>query len=125
MYATIARSIELVAKKMVGSLRAGDWKTVSEIVETNVALNHALGSTGPHRMLIWNPATLAVMDLVKKIRDQTKTRIFYAVNSGPSIFVYVHNEDARRVKRKLSRLGLPLFESSISAGAFATSRHLF
>src|ERR1044072_4247966 len=46
MYKMIAHKIEPQAKKVVRILSAGDWETAGKLVETNVALNHALISTG-------------------------------------------------------------------------------
>lgn len=125
LYSVIDQIVEVQASNVIEAMGASDWASVGELVETNVALNHALISTGPTRLSVWTPLTMAVMDKVKQLRNRTKARGFYALNSGPSIFVYVHREDADRVKEHLARFGLPLFESRIGGGAIPTEHHLF
>lgn len=83
------------------ALRARDLDALSAVMERSTMRMHAsaLGAAPP--VLYWEPATLAVVRAVERIRSDGVSCGF-TMDAGPNVKVFCHGRDVSRVTRELS-----------------------
>jgi diphosphomevalonate decarboxylase len=89
-----------------------DFPSLARVVELDSDLMHAVMMTSSPPLLYWQPATLAVMQAVRKWR-QAGLAVCYTIDAGPNVHVLCPSEQAQDVTTRLERL--PGVESVLSA----------
>ena len=81
-----------------------DFTAFEEIVELDSNLMHSVMMTSQPALFYWQPATLAVMQLVREMRSKGMP-VCYTIDAGPNIHVITEAAESERVADLLR--GLP------------------
>jgi len=85
------------------ALLARDFEQFAEVVERDSNLMHAVMMTSRPPLFYWLPATLAVMDQVRRWRDEG-LRVCYTLDAGPNVHCICVRSDAERVSKGLQSM---------------------
>jgi diphosphomevalonate decarboxylase len=77
-----------------------DFDSFAKIVELDSNLMHAVMMTSQPSLLYWEPATLAVMQAVVKLRE-SGIPVCYTIDAGPNVHVLTPSESAPRILSEL------------------------
>lgn len=124
LYDVVRKLSTRAAKNAIGALRSGNIWKLGNLVEQQMSYNLALLSTGPSRLLMWHPETLSVAYSLKEARSREHP-VFFAMNSGPSLFCYAPQSSLERVRDMLNNLNRPIFVCRPTTGARIIPEHLF
>jgi diphosphomevalonate decarboxylase len=80
-----------------------DFESFAGIIEHDSNLMHAVMMTSHPALFYWEPATLAVMDMVRTWRKDGLP-VAYTIDAGPNVHVICPQERAGEVREKLSTL---------------------
>lgn len=96
-----AQDDDLVAMRR--AIAADDLAEIGRIAEENCLRMHATGFAARPPVVFWTPATMAVMDEVRRLRDEG-TLAFFTIDAGPQVKVLCRPRDADRVAAALERV---------------------
>jgi diphosphomevalonate decarboxylase len=82
------------------AILARDFSALTEVVELDSHLMHAVMMTSSPPLFYWQPATLAVMQAVRDWRIDGM-RACYTIDAGPNVHVLCPSEDAAEVATRL------------------------
>lgn len=100
--ARVARAQERVAVCRSAILNR-DFATFADVVEHDSNLMHAVMMTSRPPLFYWHPATLTVMDAVRRWRADG-LRVCYTLDAGPNVHCITVAEDAAEVQQRLGTL---------------------
>jgi diphosphomevalonate decarboxylase len=89
-----------------------DFDAFAEIVELDSNLMHAVMMTSQPQLFYWQPATLAVIQAVKELR-QDGTPVCYTIDAGPNVHVLTPGDHAPGVIANL--INIPGVNEVLSA----------
>lgn len=87
-------------RAMRRAIAARDLAEVGRIAEENCLRMHATGFAARPPVVFWSPATLAVMDAVRALRDDG-TGAWFTIDAGPQVKVLCAPDDADAVAERL------------------------
>lgn len=90
-----------------------DFDALAETCELDSNLMHAVMQTSNPPLLYWTPATVAIMQLIRKWRSAGEP-VFYTVDAGPNVHCLTTAEASIRIRTLLE--DLPDTVSVLSAG---------
>lgn len=70
---------------LIGAMREGDIERFGEIVEEEALTLHALMMTSSPSFILMKPATLLMIDEIRKFREDTKHPVYFTLDAGPNI----------------------------------------
>jgi len=107
-------------------LRAKDFKNFGELLEAEALELHAIYLTSIPSLVYLLPATLRVMHMVKKWRQQG-LQVYFTLNTGQDMHVICQKKDAKKVSLLLSKVDgvQKAIINHPSEGARLISKHLF
>jgi diphosphomevalonate decarboxylase len=79
-----------------------DLAEIGRIAEENCLRMHATGFGARPPVVFWTPATMAVMDEVRRLRDDG-TQAYFTIDAGPQVKVLCRPRDAESVAVALER----------------------
>lgn len=89
-------------KTIKGAIQNRDFQLLGTITESNALRMHALNlSARPHFNYI-EPASLAIMQEVERLRNQEHIDCYYTLDAGPNVKVLCMNEDAPYIQKDLA-----------------------
>lgn len=93
----LERMKEAIAKK--------DFIRLGEVAERNACMMHAtnLGAVPP--FIYWSPETLAVIDEIRRMREEMNIPVYFTIDAGPNVKVLTLPEWEAAVAKRLQ--GLP------------------
>lgn len=80
-----------------------DFEAFTEIVELDSNLMHAVMMTSQPRLIYWQPATLAIIQIVKELRREG-IPVCFTIDAGPNVHVLTKAEHAPVVIANLSHV---------------------
>lgn len=91
---------------------ARDFARVADLAEASALQMHASAIAAVPGVLYWNPATVAIIHSVRSMREQGLP-VFFTIDAGPHVKVFVEGEYTRQVARALKRISgvLDVFET--------------
>ena len=92
--------------EMRDALREDDFDRVFELAEHDSLSLAATTMTGPDGWVYWQPATLAVFNRVRKLRDEEDIPVYFSTDTGASVYVNTTEEHAERVEEEISDCGV-------------------
>ena len=103
-----------------------DFKSFGELVESEALELHAIMLTSQPSLIYWLPATVRVMKLVKKWRNEGFL-VYFTVNTGQDIHLLCEKKDVTRLEEKLKTVQeiKKIIISNPSHGTVLTEEHLF
>jgi len=84
------------------ALFAHDFQTLGEIAENDTLKLHAITLTAPveQYLLVWEPETVAIMHLVKKMRKRG-IQAYFSIDTGPSVVILTLTRHTSEIIREL------------------------
>ncbi|MCA9581704.1 MAG: diphosphomevalonate decarboxylase [Myxococcales bacterium] len=86
------------------ALRRKDLETLGLAMEQSTMAFHGCALSARPSILYWNPATLAILEAVRDLRDRRGILAFATMDAGPHVKVLCEAKDAPRIKRALGRV---------------------
>ncbi|MGC8857443.1 MAG: diphosphomevalonate decarboxylase, partial [Anaerolineae bacterium] len=96
-----------------------DFEALAEIVELDSDMMHAVMMTSRPSLFYWQPATLTVMNMVRRWRKEGLP-VFYTVDAGPNVHVLTLASFVEEVEKRL--LALPGVLRVLRAGPGGAAR---
>ncbi len=95
-----------------------DFGMLADIVESNCIAMHSVMMTTDPALIYWQPATLALIHAVRRLRSEGAECLF-TIDAGPSVVVLVTQRDVKAVGRALGEIGgvASVTQTRISGGA--------
>ena len=92
--------------EMRDALRADDFERAFELAEHDSLSLAATTMTGPAGWLYWKPATLAVMNRVRELREEEDIPAYFSTDTGASVYVNTTEEYAEEVEEEIAETGV-------------------
>jgi diphosphomevalonate decarboxylase len=96
-----------------------DFEAFARVVELDSDMMHAVMMTSTPGLFYWQPASIAVMETVRKWRA-AGLPVCYTVDAGPNIHVVCPREQAKDVERRVR--ALPGVQDMLVAGVGGPAR---
>jgi phosphomevalonate decarboxylase len=92
--------------KMRDSLRSDDFEDTFELAEHDSLSLAATTMTGPSGWVYWQPATLAVFNAVRELREEEDIPVYFSTDTGASVYVNTTEEHADEVEEVVADCGV-------------------
>lgn len=114
--ATAAERIASVKTAIVGR----DFESFAETVEADSNLMHAVMMTSKPPLFYWEPLSLAIMEGVRRWRQDDKLMVCYTLDAGPNVHCICADGDADAVAIRLRDLcgEINILRSGAGGGAY-------
>ncbi|SEQ56552.1 phosphomevalonate decarboxylase MvaD [Natrinema salaciae] len=92
--------------EMRDALRNDDFERAFELAEHDSLSLAATTMTGPSGWVYWQPATLAVFNTVRELREEEDIPVYFSTDTGASVYVNTTEEYAEEVEEAVSDCGV-------------------
>ncbi len=125
-YAARLAQIPGMLMKMKRAIQAGDVFEIGRLAEIDTMSMHAATMTGPSGLVLWRPETVAVMRMVRQLRERG-TKAYFSVDTGPTVFVNTSDDYVDRVREELGNVEKldGILSCGVGGEAVSVSEHLF
>jgi diphosphomevalonate decarboxylase len=103
--------------EMERAIHNGELERTCELSEADTLELHSTTMTGRKGLLVYEPESLQLIHLVKKMRDEQKIPVYYSMQTGPSVFVNTYPANSRAVMREIKKAGFRCLTSSVGGEA--------
>lgn len=90
-----------ITKTIRSALKKRDLDTLGAAMEQSTMAFHACAMTASPGILYWQPATMAALHTVRRLRDERGISVWATMDAGPHVKALCHVADARKVRRAL------------------------
>ncbi|WP_254522867.1 phosphomevalonate decarboxylase MvaD [Natrinema caseinilyticum] len=113
--------------EMRDALRTDDFERVFELAEHDSLSLAATTMTGPSGWVYWQPATLAIFNRVRELREEEDIPVYFSTDTGASVYVNTTEEYAEEVEEEISDCGVSTTTWSVGGPArlLEEDDHLF
>jgi len=119
------RNISLLIREMRKAILTADVAAIGQLAEEDTLNLHAITMTGKSRMVLWEPETVRIIKEVIRLREEG-TPAWYSMDTGPSVFINTHRENASMVVKRIHEIGFKnAFASGVGGKPFLSRSHLF
>ncbi len=101
---------------MLAAIKDQDFDSIGTIAIDNAHLMHNSVISIDSKLSYFNNKTLAVIDFTKFLRN--KYRLFYTIDAGPNVVIFVTDKDFNKVLNEVKTLNLDYIVSSLSNGGY-------
>ncbi len=108
------------------ALKAKDFKTFGEIVESDALELHAIMLTSRPALIYWTAGTLKIMKLAGQWRTEGLP-VYFTINTGQDIHLIVQEKDVKKLESKLKTVEdvKTIIVNKPARGAQLITKHLF
>lgn len=85
-------------KDMITALSKGDWELFCTTVEMEALELHALMMTSNPSFILMKPATLEIIERIRKFRAETKIPVCFTLDAGPNVHVLYPYFEKKKVR---------------------------
>ncbi len=103
--------------KMRDYLRNNEFENAFEMAEHDSLSLAATTMTGPSGWVYWQPATLAVFNRVRELREEEDIPVYFSTDTGASVYVNTTEEYAEEVESEISECGVSTTTWSVGGPA--------
>lgn len=119
------RNISLLIREMRKAILKADVAAIGQLAEEDTLNLHAITMTGKSRMVLWEPETVRIIKEVIRLREEG-TPAWYSMDTGPSVFINTHRENASMVVKRMREIGFKnAFISGVGGKPFLSRNDLF
>ncbi|RQG97098.1 phosphomevalonate decarboxylase MvaD [Natrarchaeobius chitinivorans] len=113
--------------EMRDALRSDDFDRAFGLAEQDSLSLAATTMTGPSGWVYWQPATLAIFNRVRELREQEDIPVYFSTDTGASVYVNTTEKHAERVEEEISECGVSTTTWSVGGPArlLEEDDHLF
>ncbi len=117
--ARVASAAERIASLKTAILRR-DFERFADVVEEDSNLMHAVMMTSRPPLFYWEPLSLAVMEGVRRWRQDENLMVCYTLDAGPNVHCICGEGDAVAVTTRLRELcgDMEILRSGVGCGAY-------
>jgi diphosphomevalonate decarboxylase len=83
------------------ALKKRDLPTLGAAMEQSTMAFHSCAMTSDPGILYWQPATIAALRTVRRLREERGIAVYATMDAGPHVKALCHADDARKVRRAL------------------------
>ncbi|MEM4294369.1 MAG: hypothetical protein QXS57_02605 [Candidatus Caldarchaeum sp.] len=105
-------------EEMEKAILNGDFKTFGDLKELDTIELHAVTATGPRRLILASVDSMRIINEVLRLRREG-VECYYSMQTGPTVFINTHPEDAQYVSSRVEDLGLTPWVSEVGGPARA------
>jgi phosphomevalonate decarboxylase len=91
---------------MRDALYDADFARAFELAEHDSLSLAATTMTGPAGWVYWQPATLAVFERVRELREEEDIPAFFSTDTGATVYVNTTERHAERVEEEIAEVGV-------------------
>ena len=101
------------------AIEARDFERFAPIVEEDSNLMHAVMMTSKAPLFYWKPLSLAIMNSVRRMREQDALQVCYTLDAGPNVHCICLAVDALAVAARLRAISpaIDIMQSGVGGGA--------
>lgn len=99
-----------------------DIAQLGPIIELDALAMHSVMMTGTPSLLYWAPGTLAVLQAVRRWREEDGVQVYFTIDAGPNVHLICEAADATTVQERLAQL--PDVQRTIVSGPGAAPQLL-
>lgn len=121
--ARLAEVPKMVAE-MELAIRQRDVGHIAALAEKDTLLLHGITMTGAGELILWRPETLAVIQRVKRLREEG-VPAFFSIDTGATVYVNTFPDRVREVEEALRALGVPTLQCHVGGPCRIVGEHLF
>ena len=117
--ARVATAGERIASVKSAILRR-DFERFADVVEEDSNLMHAVMMTSKPPLFYWEPLSLAIMEGVRRWRQDENLMVCYTLDAGPNVHCICEEGDADAVSSRLRELcaDIDILRSGVGRGAY-------
>lgn len=99
--------------EIIGAMREGDLEKFGEIVEEEALTLHALMMTSNPSFILMKPATLLMIEEIRKYREESKLPVYFTLDAGPNIHLLYPANIKDSIEEWINAKLKPLCENGI------------
>ncbi|WP_254767509.1 phosphomevalonate decarboxylase MvaD [Salinilacihabitans rarus] len=111
--------------EMRDALREDDFDRAFELAEHDSLSLAATTMTGPKGWVYWQPATLAVFNRVRELREEEDVPAYFSTDTGASVYVNTTEDHAEYVEEQIADTGVSTTTWGVGGPAQLQDDHLF
>ena len=113
--------------EMRDALRSNDFERTFELAEHDSLSLAATTMTGPEGWIYWQPATLAIFNRVRELREEEDIPVYFSTDTGATVYVNTTDEHAEFVEEEIADCGVSttIWEVGGPARLLDEDDHLF
>ena len=113
--------------EMRDALRDNDFERTFELAEQDSLSLAATTMTGPSGWVYWQPATLAIFNTVRELREEEDIPVYFSTDTGASVYVNTTEEYAEEVEEAVADCGVSttIWDVGGPAKLLDEDKHLF
>ena len=113
--------------EMRDALRDNDFERTFELAEQDSLSLAATTMTGPSGWVYWQPATLAIFNTVRELREEEDIPVYFSTDTGASVYVNTTEEYAEEVEEAVADCGVSttIWDVGGPAKLLDEDQHLF
>ncbi|MEM0442761.1 MAG: hypothetical protein QXJ73_01215 [Candidatus Caldarchaeum sp.] len=115
---TRVKNAQQRCEEMEKAILNGDFKTFGDLKELDTIELHAATATGPRRLILASVDSMRIINEVLRLRREG-VECYYSMQTGPTVFINTHPEDAQYVSSRVEDLGLTPWVSEVGGPARA------
>ena len=125
-FQTRLNSIDAKIKRFKKTLETKNFTEFGEIIEGEALELHAIMLTSTPPLIYWQPATLMIMKLVGKWRNED-LEVYFTINTGQDIHLIIEKKNLLKLEKKLKKIQevRKIIINRPSTGAKIINKHLF
>ncbi len=112
-------------REMRRAIARRDVPWISRLAEQDTLNLHAVTMTGPWGMVLFSPVSIAIIDEVRRLREEDSVPVWFSLDTGPSVFINTTPHDLSRVHKSIRAVTKQLLVSSPGGPAELLDKHLF
>ncbi len=111
--------------KMRDALRNDEFDRAFELAEHDSLSLAATTMTGPEGWVYWQPATLAIFNRVRELREEEGIPVYFSTDTGASVYVNTTDDHAEYVEEQVADCGVSTTVWNVGGPAQLQDDHLF
>ncbi len=110
---------------MKRAINRKDVNAIGRLAEEDTLNLHAVTMTGPKRIVLVSPLSVAIMGEVWRLREEDGVPVWFSLDTGPSVFINTTPDASARVRSRLRKLASTILLSVPGGPAESLEKHLF
>ena len=106
------------------AIQNGDFESAFALAEQDSLSLLAVTMTGPEGWIYWQPETLNILSLARRLRENG-IPVFFSSDTGATAYLNTTSEYAEKVANEVEALGIESHIWQVGGGAEIVDNHLF
>lgn len=111
-------------EQMTGAVKKKDIPEIGRLAEMDTLNLHGITMTSLEEMVLWQPETIRVIQLVKRMRSEG-TQVYFSIDTGATVYINTLPELLGEVSDRFEEEGFDIRILQVAGGAELINEHLF